>query len=452
MVGMAQPSPGDVFREYKWFKENGDAGGALRVGGKEGTTDWNTQIIGEYWVTDGINLEHAIDLEYAIKAEINVEKILCHDGTYDLGIQINDKEWITIPESDKITEPQKFYQHHIYPTVPLPLKNLNPGKNKSYKMRENKHHERNWPQNLIYGMHIRIYYDPEKKAHPTGQIISPQPGQVIGVSILLKVECESITGSIEQIDFIGNYEDVNYEGDGIYHQWHYHFFHGKIMHHLGTVKNEPYRLLWNTSWIPNQKVPMQIAARIIDDNGMIYFTKAVSNLRLFRRNLSVELCKPSQIPQKWVTRSGEHSEVFNIKKDLKKAVAYQLLWSSWSPGYMNGIYINEEKVFDSEGPKYAYYFHRITLEDVSVLKSGSNVLKTGKTPLYDGNMVHGMEVNWPGIMVLVQYKETVDKYESKMLYNHSNYPNPFNSETTIYYNLAEADNISLTTGMFLSAL
>ncbi len=34
------------------------------------------------------------------------------------------------------------------------------------------------------------------------------------------------------------------------------------------------------------------------------------------------------------------------------------------------------------------------------------VLTTGKPPLIDGNMVHGMEVNWPGIMVLIQY---VDK-------------------------------------------
>jgi hypothetical protein len=404
----AQPKPGDVFREYMWFKEDGDAGGALRVGGKEGTTDWNTQIIGDYWITDEIVLNHDLDLEDALKAEVNIEKILCHDGTYGLGIQINDHDWIAIPESENIPVPQKAYQHHIYPTISIPLAHLKPGKSNSFKMRVHKDQEWNWPQNLIYGAHIRIYYDQDKKAHPTGQMTSPQPGEVIGDSVLLRVDAESAAGNIQQIDFIGNYEDVNYEGDGIYRQWHYHFFHGQIMHHLGTVEQKPYQLLWNTSWIPDQQTPIQLAARIIDDEGMIYFTKAVPNLKLIRKNLSVELCKPSQIPQKWVTRSGEHQELFEIKKDLSKAVAYQLVWSSWSPGYMNGIYINEQKVFDSEGPRYAYYFHRMTLQDVTVLKAGVNSLKTGKTPLHDGNMVHGMEVNWPGIMVLVRYKKEME--------------------------------------------
>ena len=80
-------------------------------------------------------------------------------------------------------------------------------------------------------------------------------------------------------------------------------------------------------------------------------------------------------------------------------------WVSWSPGYMNGIYINNTKVFDSEGPRYAYMAHRVALSNMGTLQSGENILKTGKTPLYDGKMVHGMEVNWPGIMVLVQYRK-----------------------------------------------
>ena len=74
-----------------------------------------------------------------------------------------------------------------------------------------------------------------------------------------------------------------------------------------------------------------------------------------------------------------------------------------SSGY--GVYINDHRVFDCEGPKYAYYFHRVTLDDTSVLKQGINIVKTGKTPLHEGQMVHGMEVNWPGIMVLIRYRE-----------------------------------------------
>ncbi|UCC99299.1 MAG: hypothetical protein JSW66_05315, partial [Phycisphaerales bacterium] len=177
------------------------------------------------------------------------------------------------------------------------------------------------------------------------------------------------------------------------------------MHHIGSASQLPYELTWDTSWVPDQRQAMQIAARITDDTGMVYLTRAVGDLRLIRAGLSVELCKPYNVPKKWVTRRAEYQERFDVTGSLDKAVAAQLVWSSWSPGYMNGVHINRTKVFDSEGPKYDYHAHRVTVEDVSCFKRGVNVLRTGKTPKINGQMVHGMEVNWPGIMVLIQYRD-----------------------------------------------
>jgi hypothetical protein len=155
--------------------------------------------------------------------------------------------------------------------------------------------------------------------------------------------------------------------------------------------------------VPDQPQPFRLAARITDETGLTWFTESVDGLTFDRGGLSVELCKPYDVPKKWVTRSGEHEQKFRIEGDLAKATAARLVWCSWSPGYMEGVYINGHKVFDREGPRYAYYVHRVPLTDLSVLRAGENVLKTGKTPKYHGKMVHGMEVNWPGIMVLIQY-------------------------------------------------
>jgi hypothetical protein len=55
--------------------------------------------------------------------------------------------------------------------------------------------------------------------------------------------------------------------------------------------------------------------------------------------------------------------------------------------------------------QYQTYYHRVTLTDVSMFQSGRNVLSTGKTPKINGKTVHGMEVNWPGIMVLIRYQK-----------------------------------------------
>ena len=405
-VGFSRPVPGDVFREYMWWNERGDAGGAFRVGGKYGETD-----PGRGWAQDYINspvtLDQDFDLEHATAAEVVIEKILCHDGTKGLAIEINGYPWIGIPEADAILYPQWEYQHHIYPVVSVPLAYLTSGKGNQFCLRIDAEHSWRWPQNLIYGVHFRIYYDPAKKPHPVGRIVSPSPGATLGRSVRLEVEASSPAGNIKQVDYIGHYEDVNYEGDGLYSQWHYHFFHGRIMNHIGTATEAPYRVTWDTSWVPDQKQPMAIAARITDIAGMICITPALENLSLDRAGLSVELCKPYDIPKKWVTRSGEHEEHFNVTGDLSQAVAAQLVWSSWSPGYMRGISINGTKVFETEGPKYQYYFHRVPINQMAAFKPGLNTLTTGKTPLIGGRMVHGMEVNWPGIMVLIQYGSQV---------------------------------------------
>jgi len=389
---LSEPVPGDVFREYMWYNKDGDAGEALRVGGKLG-------------YKGRVTLEHDLDLEHAIKAAVVIEKILCHDGTKGLAIQINDNDWLEIPEAPRIPYPQWEYQHHIYPIVHVPLSFLRSGAGNSFQMKVSPKHSWKWPQNLINGVHFRIYYDPEKKAHPTGKITSLKSADTIGLKTQLHVKARSPNGKIKQVDYVGHYYDANFKGDGNYRQWHYHFFHGKIMHHLGSATTDPYSVTWDTSWVPDQKEPMQIAARIIDEIGMIYMTETVADLRLARPGISVELCKPYNVPERWVTRAGDKQENFDVTGDLNKAVAAQLVWVSWSPGYLNGIYINDRKVFDREGPKYQYYAHRVAIEDLSCLKHGVNVLKTAMTPKIDGRTVHGMEVNWPGIMVLIQYKD-----------------------------------------------
>jgi hypothetical protein len=250
-----------------------------------------------------------------------------------------------------------------------------------------------------------VYYEAKQKPHPTGYLVSPSQGAKLGTEVELRAEASSPNGRIERVSFLGRFEDVNLEGDGLYTQWHYHYVRSQLAGHIGSASDAPWSLTWDTSWIPNQRQPFQLAAWITDETGLTLFTEAVEGLTFDRGGLSVELCKPFDVPKKWVTRKGEHEEKFRVQGDLANATAARLVWCSWSPGYMEGVYINDHKVFDREGPRYAYCVHRVPLEDLSVLRAGENTLKTGKTPKYNGKMVHGMEVNWPGIMLLIQYKE-----------------------------------------------
>jgi len=400
----AQPVPQDVFREYRWFHEKGDAGQAIRVGGKLGQVHPDRGSAHGY-INAPMTWPHDLDLAEAIRAEVIIEQVLCHDGTTGLALQINDSDWTYVPAPTQIPAPQSRFQYHSYPVLRVPVSVFKPGTGNQFRLRVDAQHPWNWPQNLINGLHIRIYYDPSTKPHPAGTIRSIQSGDTLGDTVKLAVDVQSPNGPVSQVDYVGLYEDVNLEGDGVYRQWHSLYFHGQLMHHIGSAKQAPFALAWDTSWIPDQREPMQIAARITDETGLSYQTEAITGLTLQRSTGSVELCKPYDIPPKWVTRSGEKSERFDVQGDLDRAVAAQLVWSSWSPGYMNGIMINGTQVFDAEGPRYKTFYHRITLKELSAFRAGPNVLTTGKTPRINGKMVHGMEVNWPGIMVLIKYQQ-----------------------------------------------
>ncbi|MGD1890243.1 MAG: hypothetical protein ACFB15_06560 [Cyclobacteriaceae bacterium] len=148
---------------------------------------------------------------------------------------------------------------------------------------------------------------------------------------------------------------------------------------------------------------MKVYARVTTVDGLIYATPALNTLELPERNYSVKLYKPYDQPAKWVTRSGEFSSKFRISEDVEQASEYQLIWISWSPCYSNGILLNDHLVYSRQAPCYAAMLHVVNLENTDYLQSGENTITTLKTSLFQGQMVHGMEVQWPGIMVKVRY-------------------------------------------------
>ena len=84
----------------------------------------------------------------------------------------------------------------------------------------------------------------------------------------LEAAVTSPNGRIRQVDFLGECEDVNLEGDGVYRQWHYHYVRGLT----GTWVqwHGSWKLSWDTSWVPDQPQPLRLAARITDETGLTY--------------------------------------------------------------------------------------------------------------------------------------------------------------------------------------
>jgi len=399
----AQPQPGDLFREYVWVPDMvQEEEKFLRVGGRLDYKHSEAHFPQHLHHDGHLSIPEALDLRYAVRAEMVLELLQSHEDTKGLTVQLNNREWLPVPDLSGLPQPQSGYMLHAYPTLPIPLDQLKEGAGNTFKLRVDTAQAWNWPQNIFYGFIFRVYYDPAKKAHTTAAVQGIEEGAALPEMLPLSLAAQA-PGEIKRVDYIGYYDDFNWEGDGRYRQWHHHYHQGRIRNHIGSARQAPFEVHWDSGWLPEQTGPVKVAARVTGRDGLIYLTPPVEDLRL-DRDYKVELCRPYDQPKNWVTRAGTFQARFDVHGDLARAEAVQVAWRSWSPCYARGVFINGHQVFDRQEPCYRYAEHQLTLEDPSILRPGPNTIRTGMTPLIDGQMVHGMEVQYPGIMVKVKYR------------------------------------------------
>lgn len=409
----AQPLPGDLYREYVWLPPANQGEDFLRVGGN---LDYGKDpaFLGDIWQGDGyLRIPDKFDLSRAIRAEVSIEWVQSHDDTKGLAIQIGGHDWLEIPPMPHLPQPQANYMLHTVSTVNIPLVQLRGGDLNVFRLRVAAEQRWRWPQHLIYGLVFRVYYQAEKQALKLPVISSLTNGGVV-------VEKQEITladpsDAIVSVDYLGEYMDTNWEGDGQYRQWHDLTHKGALQHHIGSSTERPFTVTWDTEWIPDQSMPMAVTARLQWKNGLYSMLPAISGLNLQRFH-RIELCQPYQIPANWSTREDSFASKFAIHGDLRKAEAWQIAWRSWSPCYANGVSVNRFFLPTLEGDCYQFQEHQYEFSDCNMLLQGENVIRTGLTPLQNGQMVHGMEVQYPGPMVKVRFRNQAQSLITETMY------------------------------------
>jgi hypothetical protein len=389
----AEPRPGDVFREYQW-----------RPKGKWQRVTWPdvTEKRARAFLPNKVNTIALDDLEQAVKAEVYVEMLLCHGGTVDQKIRINEAPWIPIPPSPHIPgtagtgEPACEYQYMRYPAVAVPLKLLRKGSNTfEFTCGPGSALGKWWPQWLLYGVTFRIYYDPSKP-RPTGSVTAPAAGATMGDNARFAATAAAPAG-IKQVDFIGRYDDFNWEGDGVYRQWHYRYLYGKIHNHMGSATAQPYAIEWDNRWIPTQQEPISVMARIVDHTNLCYLTPPVEGLKL-ARPYTVRMYKPYDVPKRWSTRAGQtHRCKTDVTGGPEKATAARVVMSTWNGVAGEDIGVNGTKVTSRIGKDHdlSYDAFPVPLE---LIHKGTNTLYT-----HSDTHHHGCEVQWPGMVLMVTY-------------------------------------------------
>lgn len=398
----AQPRPGDVFREYVWLPDMvSERGRFLRVGGRLDYQSAPQHFPPERHRDGHIPFGHDLDLTHAVRAEVVLERVQSHEDTKGLAVQINRHGWLPVPPPAGIPRPAADYMFHDYPVVPVPLAHLQPGAGNTFKLRVDAAQRWDWPQNLLYGVHLRIYYAPEK-TDLDARVAGVRSGDALMDEVVLTLATPT-PEAVARVEYVGLYRDVNWRGDGIYRQWQYHVHRGALRNHLGTATTPPFRVTWSTGWVPDQPEAIPVAARVTDRQGLVHMTPAIEGLWI-DRDYRVELARPYRQPTNWVTRADSLTAYVGVHGDPTVAEAVRLAWRSWSPCYARGVFVNGTQVFDREGPCYDYAEHVVEIDAPDFLRPGENTISTGQMPRVDGQMVHGMEVQWPGIMMKVRYR------------------------------------------------
>ncbi len=397
----AGPRPGDVYREY-----------AIHNGGNLDwrVTDPNAKHKGaQAFLPNPILNLNIRDLNDAIRAEAVLDRWGGHAGTKQKLIRFNGSDWITLPELTTTPaghDPERYHSQDN-PVVAVPLEHLRKGDNVLEGMIGPKN-ESSWGQWGLYSLILRVYYDPEKKRHATGKIVSPAAGATLGENPTIELQYDQ---NAERIDVLAWYDGYDEDGNGVFKEWHgtrFQPFRGKaadLQDHVGTIdpSSAERELTWKTRWVPDQQPKaIKLIARVQSNDDLIYVTDTVDGLSLKREGFSVKQFRATDVPEVFSVRVGQ-TKSCNIPiaatDDLGAATEAVLHYRTWEAhdGHHEPFELNGHKHLN-EGKNHHYDYDLLPIP-IAELKSGDNTFTIQSETEH-----HMLEVLWPGPAITVRFR------------------------------------------------
>jgi len=356
-----------------------------------------------------------LDLIGATNAELSVEYWGGPIGTAGQQFNVNDHDWIDLPQpSGTPTEPQRFHRCLFgNNAAPIPLAELQNGAN-IFRFAAGKQIAYSFDFGFywIYDFTARVFYDAAKKPHPTGDMVAPKAGATFGDTLTIEAKASSPNGDIVRVEFIGEYDDFDWDGDGIWREWQYATEHGVLSHHLGTATSAPWRVKCDARWMPDQSQPIRVRARITDSTGLTYLTPPVGEIKQERKGRGVRMIKCDVVPEKWHAngtkgspqgRESAKGSLVLTTNDLAGATFARLVVSTWS-GDVDDTSIHELRL---NGERLASRFGEFHNYSQNALEVPLDRLKVGRNEIsvFSSFMGHMFEINWPGPVLLIEYKK-----------------------------------------------
>jgi hypothetical protein len=344
------------------------------------------------------------DLQDAVGAEIALKYWGGHSGTSDQTFKINGSRKLSFPQPKTPGNPYCYYKMILgNPPVKVSVNYLKIGQNRfTFFCGEQVCYSYNWPLYWLYSFTVRIYYTDSKDC-VRGMILKELPKDTAFnmVNILRQVNDST---KVESVEYIGYYKDYDLDGDRNAAAWHYTIENGNWENIIGKKYLPPYKCGWDNFWVPEQKGPIKIIAKINAKNGLSYLTQSIEYKALKQKGTVVKMYNTELLGENFGSRVKQRKECnIIVNDDLSKAISAYIVLSSWSgapeDGAIHQMGINGKILAESPGILHEYAFLKVPVP-IAYLKNGNNTFF-----IYSETEGHAFEVNYPGPSILIRYRE-----------------------------------------------
>ena len=399
---VADPQPGDLYREFVWYSVDGE--------------DWRVTdpaAVEKFprasaFLPNPLRTIRVVDLEHATRAELMLDRWNGHRGSVNKRVRLNDGDWLSVPPVSGVSEDLRpaFLMTQDNPVIEVPLESLHEGDNTLEALCDEEGGF-GWGQWGFFAAVLRVYYDRDAKGPDFAASGSVSvDGQTLMPETTVHVKASAPRG-VTRVDVLAECLDYDFDGDGHWRGWQGHWHQPSrgeppvLTNHVGSLRAEPYRLRWDTRWLPDQTRPVRLVARVRDSHGYWTVTPLLDGLTLPRRG--VTLIRPLGMDEDFGVREDrvELSVTLPVPEGVTvdTAALHLRTWHGYA-GHHEPLDLNGTAL-PVRGNEHFFDYDRLRLPQ-AVIREGENRLTFRSTTEH-----HQLEVLWPGPAIVIRPLDAV---------------------------------------------
>jgi hypothetical protein len=343
------------------------------------------------------------DLRQINRAELYLEMWGGHPGTANKRVTVNGRSTYPLPEVGTAAK----HCTHQYPTIYLQPTDLVNGYNALQFACDRG--QSFWGHYIVDNAALRIEI---KRDHPDikqagllgfNALIKAEsiPGQPEAMSLKLSSSDDNV---IATVDYQGFYYGYDENGDTVTYGWHGMTKNKEPYAMLGTARQHPFAVDWDTSLLPEQQ---EMAVRAIvhfkNHPGLTYVTPVIGGLFAAKpKGVRVALYPSRDLPVPFWSRANQ-KKACTIEIDIEparieRAELHVVIWDGGAGDVKDYFTLNGHPLSVAGKGKHDVLYRQIPL-DPKMLKRGVNRIE-----LLSDTEHHGLEVLLPGPALMIRSK------------------------------------------------